>query len=47
MDESQTAEILWGLSSPELFQLMTQYRGWSAQKYADWLADTLQRLLLP
>ncbi len=46
MDEAEAAEILWGLSSPELFQLMTQYGGWSARKYGEWLGETLQRLLL-
>ena len=47
VNEDQAAEVLWGLSSPEFFQLMTQVRGWSREKYADWLAETLQRLLLP
>jgi AcrR family transcriptional regulator len=47
MDEAQAAEILWGLSSPELFLLMTEYGGWSAKKFGHWLGETLQRLLLP
>jgi AcrR family transcriptional regulator len=47
IDEGKAAEILWGLSSPEMYLLMTQYAGWSTKKYAAWLTETLERLLLP
>ncbi len=47
MDTSRAADILWGLCSPELYQLMTQYGRWSKSEYADWLAETLERVLLP
>ncbi len=47
LNEEEASEIVWALTSPELFQLMTVDRGWSRGKYAGWLADTLTRLLLP
>jgi TetR/AcrR family transcriptional regulator of autoinduction and epiphytic fitness len=43
----QSAEIVWTLSSPEVFRLLTQDRGWSREQYIAWLGDTLVRLLLP
>jgi AcrR family transcriptional regulator len=47
MDETDAGEIAWAMTSPELFQLLTVDRGWSKEKYAQWLVDTLTRLLLP
>ena len=35
------------MTSPELFQLLTVDRGWTTEKYTQWLADTLTMLLLP
>ncbi len=47
LDEAHAAEIVWAITSPELFQLLIEYRGWSKGEYATWLAETLKRLLLP
>lgn len=47
MDEAQAGEMVWALTSPELFQLFKVERGWTAEKYAQWLTDILIRLLLP
>jgi hypothetical protein len=47
LDEMQAGEITWAMTSPELFQLLTVDRGWTKEKYSQWLADTLIRLLLP
>lgn len=46
MDPSRATEIVWGLSSAEVYQLMAQHRGWSKHEFARWLAETLERLLL-
>jgi len=40
-------DTVWTLTSPEVFLLLTRDRGWSKEKYAQWLADTLTRALLP
>lgn len=47
LSESQAAEIVWGMTSPELFHLWTIDRGWSTEKYEAWLVDSLTLLLLP
>jgi AcrR family transcriptional regulator len=47
MDAAHATDIVWTLTSPEVFLLLTRDRGWSKEKYAEWLADTLIRALLP
>ena len=47
MDEAYARDTVWTLTSPEVFLLLTQDRGWTKEKYAGWLADTLARVLLP
>jgi AcrR family transcriptional regulator len=43
----QAAEIMWTYSAPELYQLVVVDRGWSAQRYGDFVADALTAHLLP
>ena len=47
LDDAQAGEIVWTITSPEVFSLLTVDRGWSRERYAHWLGDTLARLLLP
>ncbi len=47
MDDVQAAEIVWTITSPEVFGLLTADRGWSRDRYTQWLGETLTRLLLP
>jgi hypothetical protein len=47
MDAAHATDIVWTLTSPEVFLLLTRDRGWSKEKYVEWLADTLIRALLP
>jgi AcrR family transcriptional regulator len=47
MDEKEAADIVWAITSPELFQLLTVDRKWTKEKYLQWLRDSLTRLLLP
>jgi len=47
MDAARATDIVWTLTSPEVFLLLTRDCGWSKEKYAEWLADTLTRALLP
>jgi hypothetical protein len=35
------------LTSPEVFSLLTQERGWSPEDYIHWLSEALARLLFP
>jgi len=47
MDEAHARDTVWTLTSGEVFLLLTRERGWSKEKYAQWLADMLIRALLP
>jgi len=42
----QAAETVWAITSGEVFILLVTDRGWSLEKYGEWLADSLTRLLL-
>jgi AcrR family transcriptional regulator len=47
MDGVDARDTVWTLTSGEVFLLLTRDRGWSKEKYAEWLADMLIRALLP
>ena len=47
MEVSTAAELLWTITSPEIFLLLTRDRNYSKQQYSAWLQATLTRLLLP
>ena len=46
-DAEAATETVWALASPELHSMLTARRGWSRERYCDWLADTLVSALLP
>lgn len=39
-------DIFWMLTGRDVYRMLVCERGWSPQKYQDWLADTLVRSLL-
>jgi hypothetical protein len=41
------ADTYSALASPDLYLLATTQLGWTADRFQAWLADSLQRLLLP
>jgi len=43
----QAADTYSALANPDLYLLLTGHHGWTPGQYQAWLADTLQRLLLP
>lgn len=47
MEVSTAAELLWTITSPEIFLLLTRDRNYSKQEYSAWLQAILARLLLP
>lgn len=47
MDADEAATIVWTLTSPEVNRLLRDGRGWSPQRYEEWLSATLLRVLLP
>lgn len=46
LDQLMGAEIVWTITSPQVFRLLIVDRGWSREKYISWLGETLARLLL-
>jgi len=47
LTEDDAAAIAWTMTSPEVHGLLRVARGWSAERYAAWLAQSLARILLP
>ncbi len=43
----QAAEIIWTVTSADVYLLLTRDLHYSQEQYVTWLADTLTRLLLP
>jgi TetR/AcrR family transcriptional regulator of autoinduction and epiphytic fitness len=43
----EAAETVWAVSSGEVYTLLVKDRGWSKEKYGQWLANALGVLLLP
>lgn len=43
----EVGEQIWALTSPELHRLFRVDLGWTADRYREWLADTLIRTVLP
>src|SRR6266852_4226240 len=39
-------DIFWTFTGRDVYRMLVRERGWSPQKYQDWLADTLVRSLL-
>ena len=46
LDETYAGEIIWTITSPDVFQLLSAQLNWPKEKYNQWLTDTLTRLLL-
>ena len=46
LDYTTARDIFWMLTSRDIYRMLVRERGWSSQKYQDWLADTLVRSLL-
>lgn len=43
----QAADTYSALANPDVYLLLADHFGWSAERYRDWLVDTAARLLLP
>ena len=47
MSEEDAATIAWAVASPEVHGLLRVGRGWTQERYREWLAATMTRTLLP
>jgi len=45
-DHATARDIFWMLTGRDVYRMLVRERGWSSQKYQDWLADTLVHSLL-
>jgi len=43
----EARDVLWTLNAHPVHDLLVTQRGWSPERYRDWLADILARALLP
>jgi hypothetical protein len=46
MDARSATDLLWAYSNEELYRELVEERGWSADRYERWLADTLVAQLI-
>lgn len=47
LDEETAADIVWILDDPGLYHVLVLQRRWPPERFQAWLAETLQRQLLP
>jgi AcrR family transcriptional regulator len=43
---AEAADVLWTCSAPELYELLVLRRGWTAERYGRFIADTMIQALL-
>jgi AcrR family transcriptional regulator len=46
LDVGRARDILWSLTSRDLYRLLVRERGWTPQQYEDWLTKTLLETLV-
>lgn len=46
LDYDTAIDIVWTLMDPAVFERLTHQRGWSAERFQAWYADSIPRLLL-
>ena len=47
VDVDRAAQIIWTLASPDVARMLCDGQHWSPDDYAQWLEDSLARILLP
>jgi len=46
LSDDEVADVIWSMNAAEYWTLLVGERGWTAQRFRDWLADAWVRLLL-
>lgn len=46
LDPEEAADVVWVLNDAGLFHLLVHRRGWTPERFQDWLAESLQRNVL-
>jgi len=47
VSEDQAADVLWSLTSPEMYELLVVRRGWTTRRWADFVYHGIASLLRP
>ena len=47
VDATRAGEIIWALTSPDLWRMLCDVRGWTEAEHASWLESALTSALLP
>ncbi len=45
LEPEEAADILYAIASPETYRLLVEQRGWTPERFEQWLAETEERLL--
>ncbi|HEX4227457.1 MAG TPA: helix-turn-helix domain-containing protein [Bryobacteraceae bacterium] len=45
LDVQHARDLLWALTSRDLYRMLVRERGWTPQEYQDWLAKTVAEML--
>jgi AcrR family transcriptional regulator len=46
VDVTRAGQIIWAVASPDVARMLCDVQGWTTDQYAEWLEDTLVRILL-
>lgn len=46
LDATQARDVMWSLTTRELYRMLVRERGWSSDRYETWLADMLKQALV-
>ena len=46
LDRAGAIDTVWMMMDPVIFNRLTRHRGWSPDRYASWLADSIAQLLV-
>jgi len=47
LEERAAADIVWVLNDPGLYHQLVDRQGWTPERFEEWLAESMGRLLLP
>ena len=47
LDVTRATDVLWTLNHPDVWLLLVGERGWTPERFEQWLGDTLTAQLLP
>ncbi|MBV9899198.1 MAG: hypothetical protein JO020_34000 [Chloroflexi bacterium] len=46
LSQTEAADVLWSLTAPDVYRMLVVESRWTSDRYAEWMADALARLLL-